>query len=297
MLLMETEKLTKRKIKKYKKKRRKKRIKIKIIIYFICLIIFFSSVLLIGIKLIIGKKFQKINRINSNKKLDIGNFTTYSQCLEDFILYCIFYDIDNGFYIDVGANDPNDISVTKAFYLNGWHGINIEPLPDMFQKLLNYRNKDINLNIGAGEKDDLMPLAVGGPGSTLNKEYFSSDSKTINITVQPLSKICKMHVPKDEEIQFCKIDVEGYEKYVLLGCDFQNYRPKVFCIESTKPSTFIPIYKEWEYILLENGYEFGFQHVINRYYFDTKVDYLRARFSNLTNIIKEYEEIRNRKNM
>ena len=297
MLLMEAEKLTKRKIKKYKKKRRKKRIKIKIIIYFICLIIFFSSVLLIGIKLIIGKKFQKINRINSNKKLDIGNFTTYSQCLEDFILYCIFYDIDNGFYIDVGANDPNDISVTKAFYLNGWHGINIEPLPDMFQKLLNYRNKDINLNIGAGEKDDLMPLAVGGPGSTLNKEYFSSDSKTINITVQPLSKICKMHVPKDEEIQFCKIDVEGYEKYVLLGCDFQNYRPKVFCIESTKPSTFIPIYKEWEYILLENGYEFGFQHVINRYYFDTKVDYLRARFSNLTNIIKEYEEIRNRKNM
>jgi len=295
MLLMETEKLTKRKIKKYKKKRRKKRIKI--IIYFICLIIFFSSVLLIGIKLIIGKKFQKINRINSNKKLDIGNFTTYSQCLEDFILYCIFYDIDNGFYIDVGANDPNDISVTKAFYLNGWHGINIEPLPDMLQKLLNYRNKDINLNIGAGEKDDLMPLAVGGPGSTLNKEYFSSDSKTINITVQPLSKICKMHVPKDEEIQFCKIDVEGYEKYVLLGCDFQNYRPKVFCIESTKPSTFIPIYKEWEYILLENGYEFGFQHVINRYYFDTKVDYLRARFSNLTNIIKEYEEIRNRKNM
>ena len=297
MLLMEAEKLTKRKIKKYKKKRRKKRIKIKIIIYFICLIIFFSSVLLIGIKLIIGKKFQKINRINSNKKLDIGNFTTYSQCLEDFILYCIFYDIDNGFYIDVGANDPNDISVTKAFYLNGWHGINIEPLPDMLQKLLNYRNKDINLNIGAGEKDDLMPLAVGGPGSTLNKEYFSSDSKTINITVQPLSKICKMHVPKDEEIQFCKIDVEGYEKYVLLGCDFQNYRPKVFCIESTKPSTFIPIYKEWEYILLENGYEFGFQHVINRYYFDTKVDYLRARFSNLTNIIKEYEEIRNRKNM
>jgi len=167
----------------------------------------------------------------------------------------------------------------------------------MFQKLLNYRNKDINLNIGAGEKDDLMPLAVGGPGSTLNKEYFSSDSKTINITVQPLSKICKMHVPKDEEIQFCKIDVEGYEKYVLLGCDFQNYRPKVFCIESTKPSTFIPIYKEWEYILLENGYEFGFQHVINRYYFDTKVDYLRERFSNLSNIIKEYEEVRNRKNM
>ena len=77
---------------------------------------------------------KKINRININKKLDINSFTTYSQCLEDFILYCVFYDIENGFYIDVGANDPNDISVSKYFYLDGWHGINIEPLPDMYQK-------------------------------------------------------------------------------------------------------------------------------------------------------------------
>jgi len=201
---METERLTKRKIKKYKKKRRKKRIKIKIT-YFICLIIFFSSILLIGAKLIIGKKPQKINKIAHNKKLDISNFTTYSQCLEDFILYCIFYDIDNGFYIDVGANDPDYISVTKAFYLKGWHGINIEPLPDMFQKLLNYRNKDINLNIGAGEKDDLMPLAVGGGGSTLNKKYFSSNSQTINITVNLCQKYVKCMYQRMKKFNFVKL--------------------------------------------------------------------------------------------
>ena len=93
---------------------------------------------------------RKKDRRNFNKKLDFTNFITYAQFLEDFILYCIFYDIDNGFYIDVGANDPNDISVTKAFYLNGWHGINIEPLPEMQQLLLKHRSRDINLNIGAG---------------------------------------------------------------------------------------------------------------------------------------------------
>ena len=288
---MVKEKLIRVKIKKYKyTKNQKKAAKIKILIYLICLLVSFASGLLIGTKMKIRKNNpKKINRININKKLDINSFTTYSQCLEDFILYCVFYDIENGFYIDVGANDPNDISVSKYFYLNGWHGINIEPLPDMYQKLLNHRNRDINLNMGAGEKDDILSLYRQGVGSTLNKMYSSNKSPVINITVHPMSKICKKHVPKNEEIQFCKIDVEGYEKYVLLGYDFENYRPKVFCIESTKPGTAIPNYDQWENILFQNGYALGFNYAINRFYYDTKVDYLKARFLNLENYIREYK--------
>ena len=38
------------------------------------------------------------------------------------ILFTIFYDIKNGFYIDIGANDPNSYSDTKAFYLRGGMG-------------------------------------------------------------------------------------------------------------------------------------------------------------------------------
>ena len=34
----------------------------------------------------------------------------------------------------LGANDPNIISVTKAFYLRGLYGINIEPLPNKFPR-------------------------------------------------------------------------------------------------------------------------------------------------------------------
>ena len=288
---MAKEKLITVKIKKNKyTKNQKKEAKIKILVYLICLLVSFALGLLIGTKMKIRKNNpKKINRININKKLDINSFTTYSQYLEDFILYCIFYDIENGFYIDVGANDPNHISVSKYFYLDGWHGINIEPLPDMYQKLLNHRNRDINLNMGAGEKDDILSLHRQGVSSTLNKMYSSNRSSVINITVHPMSKICKMHVPKSEEIQFCKIDVEGYEKYVLLGYDFENYRPKVFCIESTKPGTAIPNYDQWENILLQNGYALGFNYVINRFYYDTKVDYLKARFLNLENYIRDYK--------
>ena len=94
-------------------------------------------------------KIKKI--LELNKKNLFLNFNSYSQFYEDLILYSIFYDINNGFYIDIGANDPNDISVTKAFYMIGWNGINIEPLPDKFKELAKIRKKDVNLNIAVGE--------------------------------------------------------------------------------------------------------------------------------------------------
>lgn len=40
---------------------------------------------------------------------------SYAQELEDLILYSVLRDVEHGFYIDVGANDPTDISVTKFF--------------------------------------------------------------------------------------------------------------------------------------------------------------------------------------
>lgn len=36
------------------------------------------------------------------------------------------HSIVHDFYVDVGANEPDAESVTKLFYLQGWHGINIE---------------------------------------------------------------------------------------------------------------------------------------------------------------------------
>ena len=42
--------------------------------------------------------------------------------------------------------------------------------------------------------------------------------------------ILNKYAPKNETIQFCKIDIEGGEKNALLGYDFENYRPKYFTL-------------------------------------------------------------------
>ena len=217
------------------------------------------------------------------------NFTSYSQFYEDLILFCIFYDVKNGFYIDVGANDPNHISVTKAFYLRGWNGINLEPLPDKYELLLKERKRDLNLQIGVGNEKGNFSLLLRGTGSTLSKTYKNRNSKILNINVNTMSNICKKYIPRGKIIHFCKIDVEGGEKNVLLGHDFENYRPEVFCIESTIPGTNIPCFDSWEDILLKNNYSFAFNYKINRYYIDNRKERLRERFYMINKYIKFYK--------
>ena len=70
---------------------------------------------------------------------------------------------------------------------------------------------------------------------------------------------CQIYV---KNINFCKIDVEGEEKNVLLGYNFENYRSEVFCIESTKTGTMISCYELSEEILLINNYLFAFNRKI-----------------------------------
>ena len=220
-----------------------------------------------------------IKKDNLVEKLQ--NFTTYSQFYEDLILLCVFHDVEKGFYIDVGASDPDELSVSKAFYLKGWTGINIEPLPEEFNSLLKKRPKDINLPIGVGKNKGNSTLYLIGTGSTIHKELVNYSAKSINIQIDTMANICKEHINKNLKIQFCKIDVEGSEEDVLIGFDFQNYRPQVFLIESTLPGTKISSYSSWEHILFNNNYSFAYQYSINRFYVDNSNPLLKSKFLNI----------------
>ena len=229
---------------------------------------------------------------NQNSFIDtIQNFKTYSQLYEDLILFYVFHDVKNGFYIDIGANDPNIKTVTKFFYLNGWNGINIEPLPDKYDLLTKFRPKDINLKIGVGKNKGIATLYLSGTCSTINKKFSQIKRKKINITIDTMSNVCKKYIKPDIEIEFCKIDVEGEEKNVLLGYNFEKYRPKIFIIESTFPGTNISCHNEWEYILLKHDYSFVYQYKINRFYIDNKRKNLERKFWNIDKYINLYKKM------
>lgn len=60
---------------------------------------------------------------------------SFAQNFEDVMLWRALGHIKNGFYIDIGAQDPINDSVSKAFYLKGWRGLHVEPATQYVEKL------------------------------------------------------------------------------------------------------------------------------------------------------------------
>jgi hypothetical protein len=94
------------------------------------------------------------------------------------------------------------------------------------------------------------------------------------LPVRKLADILREHAGgyENKTIHFCKIDVEGFERSVLEGMDFNVHRPWIMLLESTVPGTSAPSHAEWEDLLIGNGYAFAHSYGINRYYVDTRLD-------------------------
>ncbi|MDC6477521.1 FkbM family methyltransferase, partial [Methylophilaceae bacterium] len=200
-------------------------------------------------------------------------FISYAQNNEDIMLWRALKHIDNGFYIDVGAAWPDEHSVTKLFYDQGWRGINIEPNPVHIKRFPKERLGDINLPLAISNKiGEAEMYFISNTGlSSLNKKIAESHNKqgfkttkcTVNLAT--LASICKEHCVK-KEIHFLKIDIEGYEKQALLGNDWVKFRPWVVVIEATLPMSQAENYSEWEPILLKANYFFAYADGLNRFY-------------------------------
>jgi len=84
--------------------------------------------------------------------------TSYADNFRDVMLQRAFDFDHRGFYIDIGAYNPVEHSVTKHFSNRGWRGINIEPNPVPFGLLLEDRHRDINLHIGLSNQSGNLTL-------------------------------------------------------------------------------------------------------------------------------------------
>ena len=200
-------------------------------------------------------------------------FLTYAQNFEDVLLWRALGHIRNGFYIDVGANDPVSHSVTKAFYDAGWNGINIEPLPSYHAAFAEQRTRDTNLAIAAGAENGSITLfdvpAVHGWASSDSAvaELHRSEGYEVaelSVPVRTLASVCEEYAP--EAIHFLKIDVEGFEGEVLKGMDFARWRPWVLVIEATLPNSRDTNHGKWEHLVTAHGYRFAWFDGLNRYY-------------------------------
>lgn len=187
----------------------------------------------------------------------------YAQCYEDVILSYLLENVKESiFYIDVGANDPTELSVTKHFYELGGSGINIEPSIRYFEKLKGERKRDININCAVSNKDGFLEVAVSEEETYYNSEFsYFENAKIVNqkkIRCVTLTSICDENVSSKQEIHFLKVDVDGYEKECLEGMDFQKYRPWVLCIE-------VSVSDSWLHLLYDANYKVLYRDKLNIY--------------------------------
>ena len=217
---------------------------------------------------------------------------SYAQNCEDILLWRALGEISEGFYIDIGANDPNSDSVTRLFYEAGWSGINVEPVNQWLDILEKERPRDINLKVltGAGESvTRFFEVVEDTRLSTTKRDIAEQHQRELGyhineyeVACTTLSAICEQHVRKP--IQFLKIDVEGGERAVLDGLDLTRVRPWIIVIESTLPCSSEENYSDWEHLVLGADYSFVFFDGLSRYYVAKEHPELKKHFTSPANI-------------
>ena len=201
------------------------------------------------------------------------SFISYAQNREDVLLWRALGHVKNGFYIDVGANDPLHDSVTNAFYQRGWWGINIEPVPSLHRLLCEQRPRDVNLGVAAGaaaaeitlfDLPEVNGWATANPDVAARHRADGHHVVEARVPVRTLNDICTEHARGD--IHFLKIDVEGFEEEVLRGIDFGRWRPWIVVVEATMPNSRETNHGQWERLVSAHNYQYACFDGLNRYY-------------------------------
>ncbi|MGF7229071.1 MAG: FkbM family methyltransferase, partial [Candidatus Saccharibacteria bacterium] len=218
----------------------------------------------------------------------LGGCVYYSQNREDLVLLSFFPDKQKGVYVDVGGYDPDIDSVTKLFYLQGWHGVNVEPQVDRFKLFEKHRPRDINVNAGISTKEGTLTLrtyksqGLSTFSDEVKRDYEKSpgtDTKEFSEAIVPVRPLKDVLAENNiTHIDFMKVDVEGLEYEVLASNDWKKFRPEVLCIEANH------VKHDWHPMLKELGYELVFDDGLNEYFADSKTD-RKQKFNYVEDVI------------
>jgi FkbM family methyltransferase len=166
-----------------------------------------------------------------------------------------FINYKRGFYIECGANDGVNQSNTWYFEKKlDWHGILIEPQPNIFLKLKNNRSKKNffeNCALKSAKTNkNLITMHIDPSDTLISRSTKTSNRFTnkIEVIAKTLNSILiKNNAPK--EIDFFSIDVEGDELNILNGINFKRYVFSYILIETL-------IFKQVNKFLKKKKYSF-----------------------------------------
>jgi len=161
--------------------------------------------------------------------------TVFPDHAEDQLKAEFFGPAKSGFFVEVGANDPQRGSQTWQFEQAGWTGILVEPQPDLAERARRTRRARVVAAACSSPANDgkTMRLYLSGPHSSLRRDLAVTGivpDSSIEVPIQTLDTILE-EATAPIPIDFVSIDVEGHEVEVLSGFDLTRWRPRLILIE------------------------------------------------------------------
>ncbi len=167
-----------------------------------------------------------------------------SQFGEDLFLQEYFGD-RQGLYIEVGGNEPFNLSNTYMLYRRGWSGLVIEPILRLYNKHQRFRPRDIQINAVASEKTgmltfyEMIPFGLSTCDQhelecmlSAGSAYLLREYSVPSMTVADLYR--KYLAPRP--VMLLTIDTEGHDMSVLRGVDWNEMHPEIIICEANDKS-------------------------------------------------------------
>jgi FkbM family methyltransferase len=188
---------------------------------------------------------------------------SFSQFGEDLVVWDFFERRTDGFFVEVGANDPVQFSQTWLLEKRGWTGLLVEPLAVRCARLRAARPRSRVHQVAAGAPAQRGQLELQVPeddmfSSLRPRDKAPGGGKTELVTVTTLDDVLASE--GRPALDFVSIDVEGLELEVLEGFALERHRPRLILMEDHFKSLAVHTH------LVARGYELVKRTGCNNWY-------------------------------
>jgi len=167
---------------------------------------------------------------------NVSDIKIREELAEQFLVRQYLNASTPGFFAEIGANNPFDLSQTWHLAKEGWRGILVEPIPELCDALRDNRKDSIVIEAACGAPNAnataIFTVAIDNGKSTLSPDFLDKRSciaKQITVNVKPLNDM--LEDENVEQLDFVSIDVEGTQYDVIKGFELQRWKPRLLLVE------------------------------------------------------------------
>jgi FkbM family methyltransferase len=161
----------------------------------------------------------------------------FPQDAEQELKEAFFTKRPDGFFVEVGANDPVFMSQTLHLEELGWRGVLVEPQPALAQKLKEQRRGLVFACACSSPKNagKMLRLQLAGIHSSLDPNFFVAGMRKEDVIEVPARTLDDVlaEAKAPAPIDLLSIDVENHEAEVLSGLTLPRWQPRLILIEDT----------------------------------------------------------------